>query len=291
MDKYKAIREIPFSYSSILKIAIRVSVSMGQNLEKFSVYNISEANYQYFNELIDRYRNNLNDKMMVSNISSAVESKNSLRKSITNMLRSIAVRAKSVYDEYNASLKAFNPGAFARLSDLEFGETAKGICKLAVKEIEELSKEGLTIEYLEILDNMIDEYNALLSEIRELKYERETATAKRHEICIELYELLTKYCRYGKRGIPRIFPCGCTCCLLLACPCGLPTGFCSHPGRSSSPTSSRSDWRAPCCISSYATGEPVAAAAFLFRLILLRRSCHATTIGFQAARRRCRHRC
>lgn len=198
MDKYKAIREIPFSYSSILKIAIRVSVSMGQNLEKFSVYNISEANYQYFNELIDRYRNNLNDKMMVSNISSAVESKNSLRKSITNMLRSIAVRAKSVYDEYNASLKAFNPGAFARLSDLEFGETAKGICKLAVKEIEELSKEGLTIEYLEILDNMIDEYNALLSEIRELKYERETATAKRHEICIELYELLTKYCRYGK---------------------------------------------------------------------------------------------
>ena len=198
IDKYKVIREIPFSYPNLLKIAIQVSVAMEQNIENFAVYSITEANLIYLNELINRFTNSLDDKLMKSFVSSLANDKKILRKSISNKLRSISVRAKSVYDASNPNLKALNTGEIGRYGDAEFGEIAKGITKIAVKEIEELSKEGLTIEYLENLDAMIDEYNEILSKIRDMKYERELATAKRHEIVAELYELLTKYCRYGK---------------------------------------------------------------------------------------------
>ncbi len=198
MDKYKAIREIPFSYPELFNIALQVSAAMENNIDKFAVYGITDTELGYLNELIAIYRNAINDEMMKSNVGNLVNSKKILRKSIEKILRSITARAKVVYSDGNPNLKAFNPGVLGRYTDLEFGEIAKGICELAVKEINELSKEGMTMQYLINLEQMIDGYFEKLTEIKNMKYEREVATAERHKIVTELYELLTKYCRYGK---------------------------------------------------------------------------------------------
>ena len=39
MDKYKAIREIPFSYPELFNIALQVSAAMENNIDKFGSNN------------------------------------------------------------------------------------------------------------------------------------------------------------------------------------------------------------------------------------------------------------
>jgi hypothetical protein len=134
----------------------------------------------------------------LADYSYAIEQRDGLRFTIENVLRSISVRAKSVFGTNSAKYRSLNPGNISQMTESLFLVESRNIHNAAVENLAALTPEGITALYLTTLNTNIDNYETSISTVANKKIVRDDAAETKVLKGNELYALVVKYCDYGK---------------------------------------------------------------------------------------------
>ena len=189
---------IPFTYNKLISLTMKITASMITDLEEFATYNVTMEDVQYLIDSAEKLMDMPPDYAMRNSISGEAEEKSNHREVISETMRSIALRAKAVFGAASAKARAMNAGNITKIRDAELELTARRIYNEALTELEALSKEGLTKEYLDKFDADITAFSLSAENVKSAAINRQLIAEKRQALGAEVYSLLSKYCAYGK---------------------------------------------------------------------------------------------
>lgn len=192
------VRKYTLSDGDLALFANTLVIAMTRDLVQFEDYGVTELKIQDLSDLIDEFQALPSDESFLADYSYAVEQRDELRFSIENVLRSISVRAKSVFGTNTAKYRSLKPGNISQMTDSEFLIEARNIHNAAVTNLVALTPEGITALYLTTLETNIENYETTINTVADKKIIRDDASENKVLKGNELYSLVVKYCDYGK---------------------------------------------------------------------------------------------
>ena len=191
-------RKYAMSDGDIALFSNVISIAMTRDLEEFEKYSVNNAKILEFKDLTDAFQALQIDDFYKLNVSIAVEERTELRNSIINTMRSITVRAKSVFGSNSSKFRSMNPGNIGASTNNDLLISARQVYNSALANLDELISEGITEIYLTNFNSQIDEFENSIENVVNMKIQRDEASEAKILKGNELYFYLVKYCNYGK---------------------------------------------------------------------------------------------
>lgn len=198
LDNSLIVRKYNFSDGNLALFANTLVLAMTRDLTEFEAYGVTALKIGDLSDIIDEFQALPNDEIYLADYSYAIEQRDELRFNIENVIRSISVRAKSVFGTNSAKYRSLKPGNISQMSESEFLIEAKNIHNSALSNLVALTPEGITALYLTTLNTNIDSFETSLSTVADKKIIRDDASENKVLKGNELYSLVVKYCDYGK---------------------------------------------------------------------------------------------
>lgn len=192
------VRKYTLSDGDLALFANTLVIAMTRDLSEFEDYGVTTIKIDDFADLINEFQALPSDETLLADYSYAVEQRDTLRFSIENVLRSISVRAKSVFGSNSAKYRSLKSGNISQMTESEFLVESRNIYNAAVANLAALSSEGVTALYLSSLDSNITNFETAISTVADKKIKRDDASETKILKGNELYSFVVKYCDYGK---------------------------------------------------------------------------------------------
>jgi len=186
------------SYSSLPLLANQIATAMRRDLVELSEYAITEAKIVEMIALADSFQEIPIDTFFRADWSIAVENKKNLRNEISNIIRSLSLRAKIVFGANTSKFRSFQIENISKNSDIELLNNARQLHSIATENILLLESEGVTSAYLDSFLAKISDFEKAIDETENRKKIRDFSTEHRTLVANQLYSLIRKYCNYGK---------------------------------------------------------------------------------------------
>lgn len=194
------------SYSSLPLLANQIAIAMRRDLVELSEYAITEAKIDEMIALADSFQEIPNDTFFRFDWSFAVENKKKLRNEISDIIRSLSLRAKIVFGANTSKFRSFQIDYISKNSDIELLNNARQLHSVATENILLLESEGVTPAYLDSFLAKITDFEKAIDEAENRKKTRDFSTEHRTLVANQLYSLIRKYCNYGKIIFKNISP-------------------------------------------------------------------------------------
>lgn len=194
------------SYSKLPLLANQVATAMRRDLVELSEYAITEAKIDEMIALADSFQEIPNDTFFRFDWSFAVENKKKLRNEISDIIRSLSLRAKIVFGANTSKFRSFQIDYISKNSDIELLNNARQLHSVATENILLLESEGVTPAYLDSFLAKITDFEKAIDEADNRKKTRDFSTEHRTLVANQLYSLIRKYCNYGKIIFKNISP-------------------------------------------------------------------------------------
>lgn len=194
------------SYSSLPLLANQIAIAMRRDLVELSEYAITEAKIDEMIALADSFQEIPNDTFFRFDWSFAVENKKKLRNEISDIIRSLSLRAKIVFGANTSKFRSFQIDYISKNSDIELLNNARQLHSIATENILLLESEGVTPAYLDSFLAKITDFEKAIDEADNRKKTRDFSTEHRTLVANQLYSLIRKYCNYGKIIFKNISP-------------------------------------------------------------------------------------
>jgi hypothetical protein len=175
-----------------------IGSAMTRDLVEYESYSMTNEKIDDFIDLVDNFQALPDDDLLRGDVSYAVEQKDLCKNAVLSTMRSIAVRAKSVFGENSAKYRSLAPGSISKMTDSELLVAARNVHTQAVNNAAELAAEGVTNIYLTAFDAANQAFEDALDEVGNRKFMRDHGVETKILKGNELYTLLAKYCDYGK---------------------------------------------------------------------------------------------
>ena len=175
-----------------------IGIAMRRDLVQFESYSVTNIKIDDFINIVDSFQAMPDDDILRGDLSFAVEQKDLCRNTVLSTIRSIAVRAKSIYGENSAKYRSLAPNSITKMTDSELLVAARKVHSQAVNNLSELAAEGITSLYLTTFDAANQAFEDSLDEVGNRKFLRDHGNENKILKGNELYSLLAKYCDYGK---------------------------------------------------------------------------------------------
>jgi len=127
-----------------------------------------------------------------------IENKESVKNSILIILRSVSLRAKSVFGANSAKYRSMNPGNLSLMTDNNLLATARQVYDAVENNAGELAEVGITAGYISTFNSAIESFADAIDRVVEKKNVRDESREIRIQKGNELYSLINKYCDFGK---------------------------------------------------------------------------------------------
>lgn len=194
------------SYSKLPLLANQVATAMRRDLVELSEYAITEAKIDEMIALADSFQEIPNDTFFRCDWGIAVENKKKLRNEISDIIRSLSLRAKIVFGANTSKFRSFQIDYISKNSDIELLNNARQLHSVATENILLLESEGVTPAYLDSFLAKITDFEKAIDEAENRKKTRDFSTEHRTLVANQLYSLIRKYCNYGKIIFKNISP-------------------------------------------------------------------------------------
>ncbi len=194
------------SYSSLPLLANQVAIAMRRDLVELTEYAVTEAKIDEMIALADSFQEIPNDTLFRCDWSFAVENKKKLRNEISDIIRSLNLRAKMVFGANTSKFRSFQIDNISINSDIELLNNARQLHSIATENILLLESEGVTSAYLDSFLEKIADFEKAIDEAENKKKTRDFSTEQRTLVANQLYSLIRKYCNYGKIIFKNISP-------------------------------------------------------------------------------------
>ncbi len=194
------------SYSSLPLIANQVAIVMRRDLVELTEYAVTEAKIDEMIALADSFQEIPNDTLFRCDWGIAVENKKSLRNEISDIIRSLSLRAKIVFGANTSKSRSFQIDNISKNRDIELLNNARQLHSVATENILFLESEGITPAYLDSFLAKISDFEKAIDETENRKKTRDFSTEHRTLVANQLYNLIRKYCNYGKIIFKNISP-------------------------------------------------------------------------------------
>ena len=171
---------------------------MNRDLTEFENYGVTSVSISNLEDLINEFQAMPDDEIQRSEISEAVEARDSLRNSILNTMRSLSVRGKVAFGEKSAKYRSLSPGSISKMTENDLLASARQVHTSAENNLSGLESEGVTQDYLDNFNSTIDDYENAINDVNNKKILRDDATELKVIKGNELYGFVVKYCDYGK---------------------------------------------------------------------------------------------
>jgi hypothetical protein len=175
-----------------------IGSAMTRDLIQFESYSVTNTKIEDFIYIIDNFQALPDDDLLRGDVSYAVEQKDSCRNTVLSTMRSISVRAKSVFGENSAKYRSLAPNSITKMTDSVLLVAARNVHTQAVNNAAELAVEGVTTLYLTSFNTANQAFEDALDEVGNRKFMRDHGVETKILKGNELYTLLVKYCDYGK---------------------------------------------------------------------------------------------
>ncbi len=194
------------SYSKLPLLANQVATAMRRDLVELSEYAITDAKIDEMIALADSFQEIPNDTFFRCDWGIAVENKKKLRNEISDIIRSLSLRAKIVFGANTSKFRSFQIDYISKNSDIELLNNARQLHSIATENILLLESEGVTPAYLDSFLAKITDFEKAIDEAENRKKTRDFSTEHRTLVANQLYSLIRKYCNYGKIIFKNISP-------------------------------------------------------------------------------------
>jgi hypothetical protein len=175
-----------------------IGSAMTRDLIQFESYSVTNTKIDDFIDIVDSFQALPDDDLLRGDVSYAVEQKDLCKNAVLSTMRSIAVRAKSVFGENSAKYRSLAPASLSKMTDSELLVAARNVHTQAVNNAVGLAAEGVTTLYLTAFNAANQAYEDALDEVGNRKFMRDHGVETKILKGNELYTLLAKYCDYGK---------------------------------------------------------------------------------------------
>ena len=173
-------------------------IAMERDLPQQALYGVTSTSLDELRTLIDEFQALTGDEIYRTDLSYAVEQRDTDRNLILNTMRNISVRAKAVFGTNSAKYRSVSPGNISRLNDSDLLTAARQVCIAAENLSAALAGVGFTASMLTSFQTTIADYEIKIDEVAGKSLIRDDASEVKVLKGNELYKLIVKYCDFGK---------------------------------------------------------------------------------------------
>ncbi|MCX6153245.1 MAG: hypothetical protein NT007_03695 [Candidatus Kapabacteria bacterium] len=175
-----------------------LTIAMTRDLTELTDYGITSTKITALTTLCTAFQALPDDSIYRTDLSDAVEQRDTAKNAVLNIMRSISVRAKAVFGDNSAKYRSMSPGNISKFNDSELLVSARQVHGAALTNVTALTPEGITSTYLTAFNADITTFETSLITIAERRITRDDSSEARVVTGNELYALVAKYCDYGK---------------------------------------------------------------------------------------------
>jgi hypothetical protein len=170
-----------------------------RDLEQLARFGITAGKLDALENELDAWADLPTDEEMEGDKMVATQRKEVLSGQLRELLTGLLFRAESHFGYHSADYRSFGATSVVRLSHRKLLLAGRRIYRRADRYLEELSGEGLTMEMLVQLKNLLDEYEEAIMQQEDAVANRIEATLERIGRANEIYRLLVRYCRTARQ--------------------------------------------------------------------------------------------
>jgi len=191
-------RNYRFTDAELAIMGVGLTLPLNRDLSDLEIYGISNNSIENLNNFIDDFQALPTDAKLRNDLSFEIEKRESARNLILKIMRSISLRAKSIFGANSAKYRSMTPGNISQMTDNNLLASARQVLDASQNNAAELEAEGITAGYILNFNSAIESFAAAIDKVVERKNIRDESRDIRIKKGNELYALINKYCSYGK---------------------------------------------------------------------------------------------
>jgi hypothetical protein len=197
-DNSGILRNYHLTDGDLALFANSLVLAMTRDLSELAAFSITNLKIEELSDLNDEFQALPDDEIFRTDLSYAIELRDLNKNAILNTMRNISIRAKAIFGENTAKYRSMAPGNISQLTDSNLLIAARQVHSAAVTNSTALAAEGITTLYLTNFGTAIDAFEAAITGVADKKIIRDDATETKVLKGNSLYNLIVKYCDYGK---------------------------------------------------------------------------------------------
>lgn len=184
--------------ASLKQLADDLKDSIVRDKTDFETRGLTNAKLQDFQNLIDAFDQTSTDEELRGNITTQVEAKDALAKTIKQEVSAIRSRVINKYGQSSGKYNSFGFGELANLSDDDLYRTTKRVVRVATSLLTNLASEGLTTTILDNLTLLATNLDNAIDAVGQAEEKRDLETQDRVQKGNNLYTEMVKLAGTGK---------------------------------------------------------------------------------------------
>jgi hypothetical protein len=196
--KKESLRNYTFSDAFLKQLADQLLANVRRDSEEFKLRGFDDRRQASIEELIKEFDEIPADDYLEGLKMTTTEAKDAAREAVEKQVRTIFVMAENVFGKATGKYKTFGNAYLTSLSDDQAVRNAKGVVKTARLYFQDLIVEGLTEDFLKILEKNILIFDDVIDTQIEAIRNRDIVVEERITKGNALYAELSKLCNTGK---------------------------------------------------------------------------------------------
>lgn len=206
MSNEQFCRDYRITDSELTVFTQHICDSMTRDLTLFANYGITAANVTTMQSMCDAFEVFPTDDYIHQEYLSAVELRDNLTNSLHVIIRSMALRVELKWGKSSPKYKSLGIADLSKLPIESYITRARMLHAFMTEHLLELSAEGLTVDMLEDMEELINHLDDAIRDTLEKSSYRMEKTTERITNGNKLYDLMSKYCEIGKRIWDKVNP-------------------------------------------------------------------------------------
>jgi hypothetical protein len=172
---------------------------ISRNLSDFEPYGINAASVSHLLSLVTAFTDIFPDDFYLVDVIEATESKNNIRETLLNIIRSMNLRVEMKWGRDSSQNQRLISSSVLNLADAELLQTAIYVHSKMTEYLPDLLGQGLTQIMLDEFAELNENFALAMNNKADKITDRVNKTAERITKGNEMFDLAATYCNIGKR--------------------------------------------------------------------------------------------
>ncbi len=192
------IRHFRQSDSELVQLTDKISKAAERDFSELKKFGLSKEEINKAKKLRDKFIGLSTDEEILAEKTAATDNKNQSRDELKAAMKAVLNRISLHFGKSSAELKKAGGENLSNLSDAQLCQKGRRVERSGREYSEALQAVGLSNEILEQLNKVVNLFDDLIDEQKDLTVQRDIKTRERVNMANELYDIVVKLSDYGK---------------------------------------------------------------------------------------------
>ncbi len=192
------IRHFRQSDSELVQLTDKISKAAERDFSELKKFGLSKEEINKAKKLRDKFISLSTDEEILAEKTAATDNKNQSRDKLKAAMKAVLNRISLHFGKTSAELKKAGGENLSNLSDAQLCQKGRRVERSGREYSEALQAVGLSNEILEQLNKVVNLFDDLIDEQKDLTVQRDIKTRERVNMANELYNIVVKLSDYGK---------------------------------------------------------------------------------------------